>query len=179
MPGMPSFLAGQAEVRSSPASSETANGASPNRWRQDEHGHEDEHAVACAARRRQPRSDPRAGRARDNLKDVSVEVPKRRLTVATVCNREASWRLHPVVVRPGNHAATAAEFSPAAAGATARHRRSSTPYRILDRAASRGVSPRAEGLASCWLLARGACDRDVCDQWEPSCGCDDVLFVVS
>ena len=37
----------------------------PDRWRHDEHGHEDGHAVACAARCRQPRSDPRARRARE------------------------------------------------------------------------------------------------------------------
>ena len=43
---------------------ETAKGP-PNRWRHDEHGHEDGHAVACAARCRQPRSDPRARRARE------------------------------------------------------------------------------------------------------------------
>src|SRR3712207_8500328 len=42
---------------------ETAKAAPPNRWRHDEHGHEDGHAVACAARCRQPRSDPRARRA--------------------------------------------------------------------------------------------------------------------
>ena len=34
-------------------------------WRHDEHGHEDGHAVACAARCRQPRPDPRARRARE------------------------------------------------------------------------------------------------------------------
>ena len=39
---------GQAQVRSSPASTETAKAAPPNRWRHDEHGHEDGHAVACA-----------------------------------------------------------------------------------------------------------------------------------
>src|SRR3712207_8098168 len=44
---------------------ETAKAAPPNRWRHDEHGHEDGYAVACAARCRQPRSDPRAGRARE------------------------------------------------------------------------------------------------------------------
>src|SRR6185437_7928229 len=42
----------------------TAKAATPNRWRHDEHGHEDGHAVACAARCRQPRSDPRV-RARE------------------------------------------------------------------------------------------------------------------
>ena len=42
-----------------------AKAAPPNRWRHDEHGHEDGHAVACAARCRQPRPDPRAGRARE------------------------------------------------------------------------------------------------------------------
>jgi hypothetical protein len=35
---------GQAQLRSSPASSETATAAPPNRWRHDEHGHEDGHA---------------------------------------------------------------------------------------------------------------------------------------
>ena len=39
--------------------------APPDRWRHDEHGHEDGDAVACAARCRQPRPDPRAGRARE------------------------------------------------------------------------------------------------------------------
>ena len=36
-----------------------------------------------AARRRQPRPDPRHGARVNNLKDVSVELPKRRLTVFT------------------------------------------------------------------------------------------------
>ena len=38
---------------------------------------------ACCARCRQPRSDPRQGARENNLKDVSVELPKRRLTVFT------------------------------------------------------------------------------------------------
>ncbi len=36
-----------------------------DRWRHDEHGHENGHAVARAARCRQPRPDPRAGRTRE------------------------------------------------------------------------------------------------------------------
>src|ERR1039457_3675173 len=47
------------------ASSRSRPAAPPNRWRHDEHGHEDGHAVACAARCRQPRFDPRARRARE------------------------------------------------------------------------------------------------------------------
>ena len=39
--------------------------ATPNRWRHDEHGHEDGHAVARAGRCRQPRPDPRARRSRE------------------------------------------------------------------------------------------------------------------
>ena len=40
-------------------------GRPPKRWRHDEHGQEDEYAVACAARCRQPRVDPRARRPRE------------------------------------------------------------------------------------------------------------------
>ena len=45
------------------------------------HGHDHGYAVVRAARRRQPRPDPRARRAREQLKDVSIEIPKRRPTV--------------------------------------------------------------------------------------------------
>jgi hypothetical protein len=41
------------------------------------------HAVTRAARCRHPRPDPPAGARENNLKDVSVEIPKRRLTVFT------------------------------------------------------------------------------------------------
>src|SRR6266511_2755768 len=55
---------GQAQVRFVTGVVGDREGGPLNRWRHDEHGHEDGHAVACAARCRQPRSDPRAGRAR-------------------------------------------------------------------------------------------------------------------
>ena len=54
----------------------------PSDPRRHEHGHQE--AIACPAGCRQPRPDPRARRrAVNNLKDVSVEIPKRRLTVFT------------------------------------------------------------------------------------------------
>ena len=57
--------------------------ARPTEMRRDEHGHQDEIPSAGDAECRQPRRDPRAGRATNNLKDVSIELPKRRLTVFT------------------------------------------------------------------------------------------------
>src|SRR6266511_1961457 len=48
----------------------------PNRWRHDEQGHEDGHAVACAAGCRQPRSDPRARRAREQPQGPQRRAPE-------------------------------------------------------------------------------------------------------
>ena len=53
------------------------------RRRHDEHGHEDGHAVACAARADSHDLIRVHGARVNNLKDVSVEIPKRRLTVFT------------------------------------------------------------------------------------------------
>jgi ABC-type transport system involved in cytochrome bd biosynthesis fused ATPase/permease subunit len=71
-------------VRSSQATpTETAEAAPPNRWRHDEHGHEDGHAVSRAARADSHDLIRVHGARVNNLKDVSVELPKRRLTVFT------------------------------------------------------------------------------------------------
>ena len=47
-----------------PSIGSPAKAGPPNRWRHDEYGHEDGHAVACAAHCRQPRSAPCTARAR-------------------------------------------------------------------------------------------------------------------
>ena len=59
-----------------PTPAETAKAAPPYRWRYHEHAHEDGRAAACTARCRQPRSDPLQGARENNLKDVSVEIPR-------------------------------------------------------------------------------------------------------
>src|SRR2546427_13174359 len=53
---------------------ETAKAAPPKRWRHDEHGHEDGHAVACAARADSHDLIRVHGARENNLKDVSVKV---------------------------------------------------------------------------------------------------------
>lgn len=59
------------------------DGPRPNRWRHDEHGHGDGHAVACAHAADSHDLIRVHGARENNLKDVSIEIPKRRLTVFT------------------------------------------------------------------------------------------------
>ena len=70
-------------VRSSEAWPADPRRTGANRWRHDEHGHEDRPPVRCT-----PVADSHdlirvQGARVNNLKDVSVEIPKRRLTVFT------------------------------------------------------------------------------------------------
>jgi len=62
---------------------ETAKAAPPDRGRCHGQGYEVGQAVACDTRPRQPRLIRVHGARENNLKDVSVDLPKRRLTVFT------------------------------------------------------------------------------------------------